>query len=126
MYNKGNNLGRRARSAQPGGGRPANISMLENLEDGITSAGRLTWHFFHDIPIQGALTSGAIGLYAATVFGVAELIAAGLSGYFAYRMFAFGEPLLVAVENTIKFEMGELPKSNIDRPRRKRQAVQRS
>ena len=99
---------------------PAGIPLLEDLEEGITSAGRLTWNFFHDIPIQGAMTSGAVGLYAATVFGVGELIAAGLSAYFAYRMFAFGEPLLVAVEKTIKFQMGELPKSDIDSRKRAR------
>ncbi len=99
---------------------PEDIRLLEELEEGITSAGRLTWNFFHGIPIQGAMTSGAVGLYAVTVFGVGELIAAGLSAYFAYRMFAFGEPLLVAVEKTIKFQMGELPKSDIDRRRRAR------
>jgi hypothetical protein len=101
----------------------AGIPLLDDVEAGITSAGRLTWKLFHEIPIQGALTSGAVGLYAATVFGVGELIAAGLSAYFAYRMFAFGEPLLVAVEKTIKFQMGELPKSDIDRRRRVRQAA---
>ena len=93
------------------------------MENGIASVGRQTWSFFHEIPVQGALTSGAVGLYAATVFGVGELIAAGLSAYFAYRMFAFGEPLLVAVEKTIKFQMGELPKADIDRRRRIRQAA---
>jgi hypothetical protein len=92
--------------------------LLEDFEAGITSAGRLTWNFFHAIPVQGAITSGAVGLYAATLFGVGELIAAGLSGYIAYRMFAFGEPLLVAVEKTIKLQMGELPKSDIARRRR--------
>ena len=101
----------------------AGIPLLDDVEDGITSACRLTWNFFHEIPVQGALTSGAVGLYAATLFGVGELIAAGLSAYFAYRMFAFGEPLLVAVEKTIKFQMGELPKSDIDRRRRARQAA---
>lgn len=102
---------------------PVGIPLLKDVEDGITSAGRLTWNFFHEIPVQGAVTSGAIGLYAATLFGVGELIAAGLSAYFAYRMFAFGEPLLVAVEKTIKFQRGELPKSDVDRRRRGREAA---
>jgi hypothetical protein len=101
----------------------AGIPVLGDVEDGITSAGRVTWNFFHEIPIQGAVTSGAVGLYAATVFGVGELIAAGLSAYFAYRMFAFGEPLLVAVEKTIKFQMGELPKSDLDKRKRVREAA---
>ena len=103
----------------PSGGIP----VLTDVEDGITSAGRLTWNLFHEIPIQGALTSGAVGLYAVTVVGVGELIAAGLSAYFAYRMFAFGEPLLVAVEKTIKFQMGELPNTDVNRRRRARQAA---
>jgi len=88
------------------------IPLLTSLEGGITSAGHLTRNFFHDIPIQGAMVTGAVGLYAATVFGVAELIAAGLSAHVAYRMFAFGEPLPKACENTIKFEMGELPRTD--------------
>jgi hypothetical protein len=121
--NNGNNARRKVarppRNTEPSAGIP----LLDDVEHGITSAGRLTWNLFHEIPIQGALTSGAVGLYAATVFGVGELIAAGLSAYFAYRMFAFGEPLLVAVEKTIKFQMGELPKPDLEKRRRIRQAA---
>lgn len=110
---------RATQASTPTGGVP----LLNDVEHGITSAGRLTWNFFHNIPIQGAVTSSAVGLYAATVFGVGELIAAGLSAYLAYRIFAFGEPLLVAVEKTIKFQMGELPKPDLDKRRRSRQAA---
>ena len=120
--NANNSRGKAARPVQ--NTKPsAVIPLLEDVENGITSAGRLTWNLFHEIPIQGALTSGAVGLYAATLFGVGELIAAGVSAYFAYRMFAFGEPLLVAIEKTIKFQMGELPKSDLERRRRVRQAA---
>jgi hypothetical protein len=123
VRNNGNNgkrkVGRPVQAIVPSAGIP----LLDDLEAGITSAGRLTWNFFHEIPVQGALTSGAVGLYAASLFGVGELIAAGLSAYFAYRMFAYGEPLLVAVEKTIKFQMGELPKSDLDRGKRVRQAA---
>lgn len=97
--------------------------LFDSLEDGISSAGRLTWNFFHDLPIQGAIVSGVVGLYAVTVFGVAELIAAGLSANVAYRMFAFGEPLPKAVEKTIKFEMGELPKTDIELWRESRRST---
>lgn len=123
MRNNGNHIARKVPRAPRASIPPGGIPLLNNVEDGVNSAGRLTWNFFHDIPIQGAVTSGAVGLYAATVFGVGELIAAGLSAYFAYRMFAFGEPLLVAVQKTIQFQMGELPKSDLDRRRRSRQAA---
>jgi hypothetical protein len=123
MRNNDNNVTRKVARVPKALMPPGGLPVLNNVEDVITSAGRVTWNFFHDIPIQGALTSGAVGLYAATVFGVGELIAAGLSAYFAYRMFAFGEPLLVAVEKTIKFQMGELPKSDVDRRRRAKQAA---
>ena len=83
--------------------------MFTHVEDGINEAGRVAWGFFHNVPIQGALASGVLGLYAATAFGVSELALAGLSAYVTYRMFAFGEPLLEAVEKTIKFQKGELP-----------------
>ena len=86
--------------------------LFSGLEDAISSAGRMTCDFFHDVPIQGAIVGGAVGLYAATVLGVAELIAAGLSANIAYRMFALGESLPKACENTIKFETGELPKTD--------------
>ena len=114
MRNINNNLKRKAtRSSRPSVSEDGN-PLLRGLEDGINSAGRLTGNFFHDIPIQGAMVTGAIGLYAATVFGVAELIAAGLAAHVAYRMFAFAEPFPKACENTIKFEMGELPRTDVE------------
>ena len=123
MRNSNNHSRKVARSAE-GSLSHSGIPLFDNVEDGINSAGRQTWNFFHDLPLQGALTSGAVGLWAATVFGVAELFAAGLSAYVAYRMFAFGEPLLEAVQKTIKFQKGELPKTDIDRrSRRIRQAA---
>ena len=35
-----------------------------------------------------------------------ELAAAGLSAYVTYRVFAYGESWMEALENTIKFEKG--------------------
>lgn len=93
---------------------------LDSFEHAIGSVGRATFDFFQQIPLQGALTSGAVGLYAATAFGVGELLVGGLTAYVAYRMFAFGEPLLEAVEKSIKFQKGELPKTDIERRKRLR------
>lgn len=109
---------RTPRRSDPGVFSDRTPFLLGTLEEGIGAVGRATWNVFHELPVQGAITSGAIGLYAATVFGVAEVVAAGLSGYVAYRMFAYGEPLLEAIEKTIKLEMGELPMREIERRRR--------
>lgn len=89
---------------------------LRSLEDGVSALGSRTWKFFHDLPGHGALIGGAVGLGAATLFGVAELAAAGLSAYVTYRVFAYGESWMEALENTIKFEKGELPEEEIKRP----------
>jgi len=62
------------------------------------------------------MLGGAVGLGAATVLGVAELALAGLSAYVMYRMFAYGESLTVALEKSIKFEKGELPMKEIEKP----------
>ena len=112
MRNLNNNLKRKVTRSSRRSVSQDGIPLLSSLEDGINSAGCLTKKFFHQMPIQGAMVTGAVGLYAATVFGVAELIAAGLSAHVAYRMFAFGEPFPKACENTIKFEMGELPRTD--------------
>lgn len=97
--------------------------LVNDLESGIEKAGKLTWDFFHHIPIQGALTSGAVGLYVASVFGVAELTAAGLSAYVMYRIFAYNETLLEAVENMIKFQKGDLPFKDVQDGRLGRKEV---
>jgi hypothetical protein len=83
--------------------------LLSSVEEAIQSASRMTWSLFHHVPIQGSLVTGVAAWYAVTVFGVAELLAAGLSAYVTYRMFAYGEPLLEAIQKSIKFEQGQLP-----------------
>ena len=93
------------------GGHP-----LGAVEEGINALGRRTWDFFHHLPFQGAVFGGAVGLGAAMTFGVAELAFAGLSAYVTYRIFAYGESLTEAIENTIKFEKGELAEKEIKRP----------
>ena len=112
MRNNPNNLKRKVTRSSDTIVSHNGSHLFGGLEDAISSAGRLTCDFFHDVPIQGAIVGGAVGLYAATVLGVAELIAAGLSANIAYRMFALGESLPKACENTIKFETGELPKTD--------------
>ena len=89
---------------------------LRALEGGVSALGGQTWKFFHDLPGHGALIGGAVGLGAATLFGVAELAAAGLSAYVTYRVFAYGETWMEALENTIKFEKGALPMEEIKKP----------
>jgi len=89
---------------------------MRTVEEGITSLGQGVWRFFHDLPFHGAVIGGAVGLGAAMVVGVAELVTAGFSAYVTYRMFAYGESLTEAIENTIRFEKGELPKEEIEKP----------
>lgn len=92
------------------------VPLLRELEAGMGAVGRATWDFFHHLPLHGAIAGGAVGLYAASVVGVAELAAAGFCAYVAYRMSAYGETLTEAMENTVKFQKGQLSKEEIDRP----------
>ena len=87
-----------------------------NVEGSIAEAGRVTWKFFHQLPFHGAILGGAVGLGAAMAVGVGELVTAGFTAYVTYRMFAYGESLTEAIENTIKFEKGDLAKEEITKP----------
>jgi hypothetical protein len=86
------------------------------VEGGISTLGRGIWGVFHELPFHGALVGGAVGLGAAMLVGVAELVAAGFTAYVSYRMFAYGESLAEAIEKTIKFEKGTLPEEEIEKP----------
>ena len=55
-----------------------------------------------------ALIGGAVGLGAVTLVGVAEAATAFFTAYVTYRVFAYGESFTEAIENTIKFEKGNL------------------
>jgi hypothetical protein len=107
------------------GGRPvrrftsSDVPLLHDFETCIGAAGQLTWAFFNKLPLQGALVGGAVGLYAATALGVAELAVGGLSAYVAYSMFAYDEPLMDALQKTIKFQQGDLAMKDVRKPRRK-------
>jgi len=91
-------------------------SIIRTVEDGLNSAGRATWEFFHYVPGHGAIVGGAIGLGAAMVVGVAELATACFAGYVSYRIFAYGEGLCEAIENAIRFESGKMDKEEINKP----------
>ncbi len=92
------------------------VFMLGKVEDGFNAAGSWTWEFFHNLPGHGAVIGGAVGLGAAMLFGVAELVTACFTAYVSYRMFAYGESLIEACENVIKFEEGKLDKEEIAKP----------
>lgn len=92
------------------------MQAMRTVEEGIGSIGKGVWKFFHDLPFHGAIVGGAVGLGAAMVVGVAELVTAGFSAYVTYRMFAYGESLTEAIENTIRFEKGVLSKDEIEKP----------
>ena len=85
-------------------------------EDGWGAIGRGTWHFFHALPGHGTIPGFAVGLGAAMLVGVGELVAGCFTAYVSYRYFAYGESLSEAIENTIKFESGKLKKREIDKP----------
>src|SRR5262245_1717702 len=86
------------------------------VEEGVGRIGRLGWRFFHKLPGHGALLGGAAGLAGVMYIGVGEMIAACFGAYLSYRMFAYGESFPEALQNTIRFEKGELPKDEMGKP----------
>jgi hypothetical protein len=89
---------------------------VQALEEGWGAIGRGTWHLFHALPGHGTLPGFALGLGAATLFGVGELAAGCFTAYVSYRYFAYGESLSEAIEKAIKFESGKLEETEIDKP----------
>jgi hypothetical protein len=89
---------------------------MRTVEAGISAVGRETWNFFHNLPYQGAGIGFAVGLGAAMLVGVAELVAAGFTAYVTYRVFAYGESFTEAIEKTIRFEKGTLPDEEVKKP----------
>ncbi|MEP6932862.1 MAG: hypothetical protein ABI988_02805 [Nitrospirota bacterium] len=90
--------------------------VLTTIEDGMGAIGRGTWNFFHHLPGHGTLAGGAVGLGAAMLVGVGELAVGCFTAYVSYRMFAYGESLAEAVENTIQFEAGTLDEKKRNKP----------
>ena len=86
------------------------------VEDGWGVIGRGTWQFFHAVPGHGTIPGFAVGLGAAMLVGVGELVAGCFTAYVSYRYFAYGESLSEAIEKAIKFESGKLEQKEIDKP----------
>lgn len=74
------------------------------------------WKYIRNyMPLNGALLGGAVGVGAATLLGVGELAVGAFCAYVTYRVYAYGETWADAVENSIRFEKGELSKEEIDK-----------
>lgn len=74
------------------------------------------WKYIRNyMPFNGAVIGGAVGVGAATLFGVGELAVGAFCAYVTYRVYAYGETWADAVENSIRFEKGELSKEEIDK-----------
>jgi hypothetical protein len=91
-------------------------SAVQAMEGAWGAIGQGTWHLFHALPGHGTLPGFALGLGAATLFGVGELAAGCFTAYVSYRYFAYGESLSEAIEKAIKFESGKLEEKEIDKP----------
>ena len=91
-------------------------SAYKAMEEGWDAIGHGTRQLFHALPGHGVIPGFALGLGAATLFGVGELAVACFSAYVSYRYFAYGESLSEAIENAIKFESGKLAQKEIDKP----------
>ena len=92
------------------------VGALRAVENGFGTAGRWSWRFFHKLPGHGALIGGAVGFGAVMFVGLAEAATACFTAYVSYRVFAYGESFLEAIEKTIKFEKGDLPKEETEKP----------
>jgi hypothetical protein len=89
---------------------------VQAMEEGWKALGRGTWHLFHALPGHGTVPGFALGLGAAMLVGVGELVAGCFTAYVSYRYFAYGESLSEAIENAIRFESGKLEKEELDKP----------
>src|SRR5579885_3170593 len=92
------------------------METLQAVEQGVSTVGGELWKFFHQLPYHGAGVGFGVGLGAAMLVGVPELVTACFAAYVSYRIFAYGESLCDAIEKTIKFEGGTLPDAEIEKP----------
>ena len=89
---------------------------MANMEGSLGDISRGIWQFVHGMPGHGAIPGFALGLGAATLFGVGELAVGVFTAYVGYRVFAYGESLTEAMEKAIKFEAGKLEEKEIGKP----------
>jgi hypothetical protein len=81
---------------------------LLGVEAIIFGVGRWTWGALHGRPYLGAAVGGGLGFGAAVLLGVAELAVTAAAAYTGYRMLAYNESLVEAIEKSIQLRKGEL------------------
>lgn len=81
---------------------------LLGVEAMMFGAGRWAWGTLHGRPYLGAVVGGSLGFGAAVLLGVAELAVTAAAAYTGYRMLAYKESLVEALEKMIVARKGEL------------------
>jgi hypothetical protein len=89
---------------------------LRTLEGGIGDAARGIWRFFHQAPGVGAAVNVGLGVGAAMLVGVGELVVGVVAGYVGYRIYAYGESPIEALEKAIRLEEGRLSDEELMKP----------
>jgi len=97
---------------------------LLSVEAMMFGAGRWAWGTLHGRPYLGAAVGGSLGFGAAVLLGVAELAVTAAAAYTGYRMLAYNESLVEAVEKSIQFKEGELLDEIEEEKRKKEQEGQ--
>jgi hypothetical protein len=101
------------------GGTETLLEIEKRVERRVGKVGRWTWRFLHELPGHGAVLGGALGLAGVMLIGLAELVTASFTAYVSYRIFAYGESLPEAIQNSIRFQKGKLPKEEMEKPKPK-------
>jgi len=105
-----------ATASRTDSGSSSDEEHVRKLEEAAALHNQL-WKYIHDyLPFHGVAIGGAVGIGAATLFGVGELAVGAFCAYVTYRVYAYGESWGDAVENAIRFEKGELSKEEIEKP----------
>jgi hypothetical protein len=81
---------------------------LLGVEAMMFGAGRWAWGTLHGRPYLGAVVGGGLCFGAAVLLGVAELAVTAAAAYTGYRMLAYNESLVEALEKMILARQGEL------------------
>jgi len=102
-------------SSSTDSGSAGNEEHLRKLEEAAALHNPIWKYLRNYMPLNGAVLGGAVGIGAATLFGVGELAVGAFCAYVTYRVYAYGETWADAVENAIRFEKGDLSKEEIDK-----------
>jgi uncharacterized protein (DUF697 family) len=76
--------------------------VLFKVEDRAKSAGSKVWEFTKAHPYAGIAAISAVGLAAASMVGVGEIVVAGLFGYGAWEVLRRGEPVQEAAKDVVR------------------------